>query len=431
MFFRTYKPNHRIVVKDLKTGDVKFDISDDIISLTTNKAYGRASGAWQMILTWKLVNGQRYDELIQTDDVVTIELDSGSGLGFVPVMIGLVDRASQTFTAAGNHPQRQVKISGQDLGKLLSKHDIGWDVSGAQIQTALSIQGQGDGAGETTIAQNYLARITLQAGTAKSIITQLMDLFLKQLDSSLNWNFDLNCSTDDDWEIWDQALQYIRGTTAWSAMKCYAHEPWNMLHADTVDLTKFQVVLERNPIDDQGMLSRTAARTHTITDGEIVSEDIGKSDCERINLLCYWPTMYQVAVGGSIDIVMAHPDLTWFDEDEIKLHGYCSKVIPDNFNAPDVKTPNDICGSDKLAALAVPRAETFWNWHSMNHELDSGTFVIHGDPQMKTGDMLLVKQGMTDTYKEFLIEQVAHTYAVWPQPMFTTTLLVTRGQIHG
>jgi hypothetical protein len=419
-----YVPGHRVIIRDLKTGDVKFDVSNDLISIATNKAYGRCAGMWQLLLTYREIDGLRYDQLIQTNDVITIELDGGKGKGLQPVMIGVVDRPSRTFNASSNIPQRHVKVCGQDLGKFLTK-DIGWDISGAQVQ---KVQEQGEGAPSKELEANYLARVTLQAGTAKTLIEQLMQIFLKSLSSSVVPKFQFKPTTDDDWQIWDSSLQYIRNTSAWSAMERYAHKPWNMLHADTLDLETFQVILERNPINDQGMLDRPEAATHEIGDEDITQEDVGISDHERINLLCYWPSMYRVSGDSTIETVMANKDLTWFDEEEIKLHGYCARIIEDNFNPPDVRTPNDENGYDKLVGGAVTRAETYWNWYSMNHELESGTFAIHSNPSIKAGDVLLVRQGTTSIRTEYLIEQVGHTHTVWPRVTAITMLHVTRGQ---
>lgn len=424
---KTYNPNHRVIIKDLKTGDVKYDISNDLVSITTNKAYGRVAGTWQIALTYQLINGQRYDELIAPGDFVTIELDAGDGKGLQPVMIGLVDRVARVFNGAGNKPQRYVMISGQDLGKLLTR-DIGWDISGAQVQV---VQEQGEGAPTRNIEVNYLSRVSLQAGTSESLITQLLDIFIQALESIAADKFVFVSTTDDDWEVWDSSLQYIRGTTLWAAMERYTHKPWNMLHADTLNIDSFQITLERNPIDDQGMLTRPESATHRITDADIVHENIGLSDVERVNLMCYWPSGYKVSPNMTIDIVMASQDLTKFDEDEIKLQGYCAHVIEDNFNPKNVKTVNDQHAYSKLSGPAISRAEAFWNWYSMNHELESGTFVVHGNPAMKAGDVLLVQDGTSSTWREYLIEQIGHSYSVFPTVAFTTTMHVTRGQVRG
>lgn len=421
----TYSPNHRVIFKDLKTGQVKIDASNDIVSIATNKAYGRCAGAWQMVLTYREIDGERYDQLINPNDQVTIELDKGDGKGLQPVMLGVVDRPAQTFNAGGNNPQRCVKISGRDLGKYLMT-EIGWDISGAQVQT---VQQQGTDGGVESLEANYLARVSLQAGTAQNLIEQLMAIFKKNVTALAAGKISFNATTDDQWEIWDSSLQYIKGTTLWAAMERYAHKPWNMLHADTAGLDSFQVTLERNPIDDQGMLARPAAATHEIGDEDIIMEDIGRCDLERVNLLCYWPAMYKVTGTSSVDIVMANTDLTKFDEEEIGLHGYCPQIIEDNFTPKNVKTANDQDGYGILVGEAIPRAEAFWNWYSMNHELESGTFQIHGDPAIKAGDVLLVRQGTTGVKKEYLIEQIGHTYQVTPAIVSTTTLHVTRGQV--
>ena len=65
----------------------------------------------------------------------------------------------------------------------------------------------------------------------------------------------------------------------------------------------------------------------------------------------------------------------------------------------------------------------------MNHELESGIFVIHGNPGMKAGGVLLVQDGTSDNWREYLIEQIGHSYSVFPTVVCTTMLQVTRGQV--
>jgi len=433
--FRTYAPKHKVLIKDLVTGNTKFDLSDDIVSISTNKAYGRAAGTWRVLLTYRLVkfDGKtgRYSDFIQCDDVITIELDAGGGSGLVPVMLGLVDRVAVTRQARSNSPLRQVKICGQDMGKLLVKHDIGWDISGAQSQ--LSVEKQ-DGAGVEVIT-NYLSRIKLMTGTPGELVAQLYRIFWDDIEIQPAIN--LSITTDDDWQLWDPTLQYLKGTSVWYAMLRLSHFPWNMLSADTdtKDIDKFTITLERQPINSLGFLDRAGKRLHTIEDHEIINDDLGVSDVERINLLCYWPDLYKYAPNMSVEIVMASKDLTCVEDlkekrthNLVKHHGYNAKTIEDHFVPPAVESGQDKEKETAMLSSAIPRTETYWNWNKNNHLLKSGTMQVHGRPDIRSGHVLLVRQDGTDRYTEYLVEQISHQYSVDPVPEFVTCLAVTRGQ---
>lgn len=465
-YLTTYSPKVRVTVKDLATGEPKTigpkengDISDDLVSLATNKAYGRAAGTFQMMLIYRQmpVLGT-YAETIFTDDLILIEMDAGAGKGWETVMLGLVDRTSRTFGLEAGKPQRRVKISGLDLGKLLQKSDIGWDVSGGQVQVSrpaadtikmpennilladttppwLQTQYQSQGeTGVTKIATSYMRRIMLSTGTAESLCKQLFKLFQETTRGIPSTLFTFKSTTTDDWMIWDPSMQFIRETSAWEAMKRHDHQPWNILTTETIDNQTFEVRLERTPHDDKGKLSLPDALFHAITPTDIISEDVGCCDSERINLLCFWPSLYRYTVSDAVDIVIADPDLTKFNKDSIALHGYCPHTIFDDFIPPSVNLSTADRLSPKLYPLmsknASSRAQIFWNWYSNNHNLSAGTIVIHLSPQIKAGHGLLVQLPDSQEQIEYLVEQVAHQCAFSQTPQFTTTLQVTRGQIH-
>ena len=430
--FASYSPRHRVLIKDLKTGDTKYDISDDLVSLSTNKAYGRAAGTWQMMLTFRIIkDGKRYHELIQPNDVITIELDAGDGSGMKPVMLGLADRAAahRTIDAQGR-PIRQVKVSGQDMGKLLMNHDIGWDLRKEELVLTKQPDDQGGPPKQKTmkdVSRKYDP--SLQTGRAEVMIGNLFNkTFDAVLDSAKRY-FLTSFKTDDDWVINEPNMLNLRGVKLWEAMKRAEHAPYNVLttDTDTDKPDKFWITLEQYPVKDTGKLARSGARLHTIEDAEIIGDDVGVGDGERINFLFYDVNTNQLLVDMQVDVLMVHPDLIAYDENSIKLHGYCQRTFRDSFvpasmvNAMQPTTPAALADSAK-------RTKLFWAWFKDNHTYASGTFQIHLRPDIRAGNGLLVRQGATDTYKEYLIEQVAHQYVMWPQPSFVTTLHVTRGQ---
>lgn len=420
-YFTTYSPKHRVLIKDRTTSELKLDLSDDLISVSTNKAYGRAAGTWQIMLTYKTVIDNEgysgtYNELIQTDDIITIELDAGGGKGMQMVMLGLVDRVALT-RQGGLVPQRQVRLAGQDMGKLLQKCDIGWDISGATAR-------------EQTQAYftSYQRRLALWAGTPGELFEIIGNIFFNACPAA--WRIHFSVTTEDNWKMLDPATQFAAGTSVWDALQQISHRPWNMVHGETISEDIYELVLEEQPIDSNGYVNRKKPKIRKIHDEEIISDDLGISDAERINLLCYWPSMYRTNVHiGAINIAMSKKELTSYDPISIQEHGYMPKVIEDSFVHPLVKHHLEPDSAELKTVLkdVVARKEAFWGWYSGNHELLSGTIQVHGRPDIKAGERLIIPQEDGD-YMEYLIEQVIHQYAVWPAVQFTTTLQVTRGQ---
>lgn len=435
MFFQSYSPRHKVVIRDLLTGDIKFDISDDLVSLATNKAFGRAAGTWQLMLTYKEFEydgkSGRYSDHIKPDDLIEISLDAGDGSGFFPVMLGLVDRAARFIALADGKPIRQVKVSGQDMGKLLVKHDIGWDIQRNRLGTVY--RQPADFMGPPVPVEmspiNRQFNPALQVGLAGRMITNLFGYtFQRELPEVAKY-FYRRYTTDDNWHLVMPSINTLMGCKLWDAMKRAAHEPYNMLSADT-DTTKvnqFWITLEKQPINADGKLARSGDKLHTIEDAELIESDLGIGDAERINFLFYNFPLLAQALDLAVDVLMVHPELTRYDEDSIRYHGYCPHTINDDFLPPSMTNQNETPSGDVISDVSM-RADLFWSWYQINHELESGTCQIHLRPDIRAGNGLLIKQGTTDKYKEYLIEQVTHRYVVWPRPQFETTLYLTRGQ---
>jgi hypothetical protein len=439
----TYTPRLRVTIKAANGNMILDNIEKDIISLATNKAYGRANGTWQMLLTYRIVrDGKRYHEIIRSDDIITIELDPGNGKGFSPVMMGLVDRVARTRQGGQDAIVQHVKVSGQDMGKLFIKHDIAWDIVKYEQDLASSrfnqifIPNQTGGTKQyATVSRLFDPR--LQTGTAAEMVESLFTVCFRDVLAPVAPYFTIDTTSaakEDKWEINQPNMLTAQGISIWEVMKRASHFPWNMLHCDT-DIDKvglFNLILERQPIDDNGKLARDGKRLHVIEDHEIVADDLGINDSERVNFLFYYPAMYQYATNYVADVAMVHPDLARYDKDTdgngIPRHGYCSHVINDYFVPPTVDSSNEKEALTKFGQLTKNRTETFWQWYRRNHELESGTITVHGRPDIRAGHGLLVRQGQTREYKEYLIEQVAHQYDVWPTPRFSTVLHVTRGQ---
>lgn len=430
-YFRSYSPKHRVKFIRNDTGEDLFDVSDNLISLSTNKAYERAAGTWQIMLTYKRVPNDlgvidTYDKHITTDDIVTIELDAGDGNGYKAVMMGLVDRVS-FVRQGGNNPQRQVKISGQDMGKLLLKHDVGWDIVAFGLETAAN----GDDQTQKVDAQiNRQFDVSLITGTPKEMVEKLFaKVFTDVLPKWTPFFKMVADKTKDDWNMWNPAVINLQGCSTWDLLTKCAHLPFNVLTTDTTDIAnkKFTITLEPRPIDDNGRLTHGADRQHTVFDTDIISDDVGICDTERINFLFYQPSFYLMAAGMSVSVAMAHPDLVEWFKQSIDNHGYCSKIVKDEFIPMDIDLSQGPPPPTAFLSSAKTAKNLLWSWYQYNHTYWSGTVQTHLRPEIKAGDELIYDLGKGEK-KSYLIEQVSHQYIMWPQLQFVTTLHVTRGQ---
>lgn len=431
-YFRSYSPKHRVKFIRNDTGEDLFDVSDDLISLSTNKAYERAAGTWQIMLTYKRVPNDlgvidTYDKHINTDDIVTIELDAGDGNGYQPVMMGLVDRVS-FVRQGGNNPQRQVKISGQDMGKLLIKHDVGWDIVAFGLETAKS----GDDTTITVDRQiNRQFDVSLITGTPKATVEKLFKKVFADVLPKWEPYIKLDASkATDDWNMWNPAVINLQNCKMWDLLTMCSHLPFNVLTADTTDIEKkkFTITLEPRPIDDNGRLTISNDRRHMIFDTDIISDDVGICDTERINFLFYQPSFYLVAANMSVAVAMAHPDLVIWLESSIDNHGYCPKIVKDEFIPTSIDLSHGPPPLSAFIASAKDAKDKLWNWYKLNHTYWSGTVQTHLRPEIKAGNELIHDPG-NGKEMSYLIEQVSHHYVVWPQIQFVTTLHVTRGQL--
>lgn len=422
----TYSPRCRMKFKMISGKEIA-DVSDDLISLTTNKGYGRPAGTWQVILPYKVVlpHGKRYDELIRPDDFVTIEMKTEED--WIPVMIGLVDRVGTT-RPGGATPQRRVKISGQDLGKLLLVHDVGWDIQAEKIR----ISKQPTEAKEKKEVKemqslNRLYKPDLQIGTPGQLVRKLLGytfLNSKIMDVNIRRKFNIVEEEKDNWHTLQAQMNSLSGMNLWSAISRVANIPFNILHTETIDLDNFRITHERQPIKD-GKINRDISTI--LKDEEIISDDIGISDHERVNYLFMNNPLYTIAADQKMDVLMVSPDLIHIEEEEIKKHGLQLKQIDTIFYPPERTDLNDPETKEEFSAIRQ-RRDIFWSWHKDNHKLESGTFQVRLRPDIKAGNGIYVIQPDGKTKKEFLVEQVAHQLNWHPMPQFYTTLHVTRGQ---
>ena len=412
---KSYSPRARVTVL-LTELQQEIDISKDLVNLTTTKGYGKAAGGWSITLPYKYTmvgaTPYHYKDLFQPDDIVSIEMDAGDGLGFTLVMVGLVSRAARRkATGHDGTPQRSICLVGMDMGKLLLNHDCGW-----------SIALQEKNLDNPEILR--LGRGLFFTGTPAQMLQSMFNsLFLKDVTEKAQY-FDFQATTTDDWILYNYAVLHSTGPV-WNAMKACANEPWNILYTETTPEGKFLVGLEQMPIKDDGKLARTEFTV--LEPQDIVSEDLGISDDDRVNFEYLKTCKTILGLDDTVPIQNVVDGMVNYDEADVASHGFRKKIIECSatFEGPVGPAAQTSTSPDFMAEIQN-RSIAFWNRMQNNHLLESGSFKTHLLPRTKAGSAIL-----TENFSmEYFVEQVSHDMNFGERPSFTTVLNVTRGQEH-
>jgi hypothetical protein len=433
----TFRPDHKVILRywDVKTKKyIEKDISDDVVSINTNKAFARAAGGFQITTTFNTrIDSKRYDEIVKTDDIIMISLDAGDGKGMQSVMIGLVDRVGRvrSYDAEGR-PQFRCRINGTDFGKLLMKHDCIVDITPLKDTETGTVTG-----GDNSEYLFRLAQGVTFSGTPKEILDSLFyKLFFNQLllpqDYMDIWFPDV---TPDDWQTYNWALLESTGSI-WNAMKATANEPCNVLSTETYN-GKFYVIHEKYPFDPTtGKLlcketgpapgeTGTRGVLRTIDDRLVISEDLGLCDNERTNYVYLKAPQFVMAAALEGIPVQFAQGVYNGPQDEIMTHGFSPWEVTINFAPPNVPAI-DVWMKDAALEPIKTKSEMLWTRVKNNHLLESGTLTIHGAPEYKVGDGGLMENGL-----EYFVEQVTHNYQIgMAGTTYQTSLGLTRGQEH-
>ncbi|MCK5607602.1 hypothetical protein KAR91_37305 [Candidatus Pacearchaeota archaeon] len=420
MLYKSYNSKHRVTIRRKANGYIEEDISDDVVKITTSKVYGRAYGGFTVETTFaKRIEGKRYDEILENNDVILIELSKNGTKGLRLDMIGLVSRVARTMKQDGSgHPDQRVAIQGQDFGKLLDKNNCGFDV--ARVDKFL-------GSNEAYYKERsgYLL-----SGTPNELVQSAYDVFFTGQLGDWVKSYVIADMIDSP-DAWEQVNMVVTGDTGpvWTTMKMAENAPYNTLYTYTGEDGKFHIGLEKTPFNNvTGKLDRETF--HEFDGHDIVKENVGKSDSELVNYIYYKTTFgIQGTKNNNLHLTLKGPGVK-YDVDSVKVHGYrpykpstsftpYAIVKGNGLNADEGNNPNV---RDALTA----RTLALWNWMRRNHEYESGDFDFHGSPEIRTGDGIL----HTGTNMEYFVEQVNHSYDV-EGPSFITTLGVTRGQDHG
>jgi LysM repeat protein len=429
----------------------KLNPNDVILSVTTQKQLDTPAGAWSMTLA-----GVQWAGRIRPQDIAVIKMGYAGEAKLTTVMVGLVDKANRKMSMGGDgKPQLNSTITGRDFGKLFVKDvlkfypeiagknasdffltDVGW-INLMKIFTTDSTMKGTPARIIWNIMQYIFPKIqdvswkvwneTLPTPAAKTVLAKdLIHCMLGKIDFFMPFVF-----TADQYEgaIWNLVQRAAPATFTELFIDC--RDPYEFWHAseagrlvphdielNTVetkstnyfrfgqDGVKITLCLRQTPFESA---HKKNLKRHTITQMDVISEDMSISDEQHYNL--FWAGTSINPLG--IDLKRVAPPL--MNEANAKKYG----LNPLEVNVEGM----EISAQTVLEGMSKEYTKKLKAWFENNHTYWSGTLEIRGKADIRIGQMVNYQSQTFNN--EYYVEGVQHTHNLYQD--WTTTLTLTRG----
>lgn len=450
--------------------------SDSLLAVQTQKDLNQPAGHFTVTLTpTRLEQGRQFVEILRPGDLVLIEMGPDKPQpdsryqklvkqfgysGLEPVMLGSIDdvRESTIFNAQDGKPERTVNVTGRDFGKYLVDDQVWWD-SWSQPQRALY--------GLAPEVDQWL-RAAKTDGVAAGLIALLMAWMKEHFDIEFTLThknhkklfkdlFRYSLTTNSPSVAAPLNLLAYQGAP-WALMERTASAPIFRLHTDMrrqIDIDRLQLssglkhldnklhsqfntkaghwdsqpvlMFYRNPWSNRHYQGDwTNLPTRVVEDSDLISRDIGRSSEEVSNTWRVWTEaqgVFRTAGGGSMNDAQGLRDL-----DSIQRYG----------ERPLIITTPYISGLGGVDQKELVRRYSYRlkDWNRWNEWLLNGRIQMKGMASVKVGDRLWHWDQDFGSYTthsfmngvDYYVEGVAQEFRCFSG--WTTTVTVTRGQIH-
>ena len=433
--------------------DIKSD-DNVIMSFSFDKSIEACSGAFSLVLAPSI----NWMSKIRPGDWIAISLGQQGSLDQEVRCLGNVDRISQIESVQQDGKRvMNYQVTGRDFGKVLEKYSVWFNNYSPEVTKQLT-----------------LLESTFQVvGTSKDIISQILDVFL---GGKLESNSASTSSTLDAWRIPFQmgsdfggpttfddnggtvvsvsltpangtvkfndilfrAFDDVPGYKPTSAANLMVGSLWEMIriYGNTVVNEVFTELIRIDGVMRPALFLRVYPFTDNsfsipsgfdgiatfetllhvdITGADIISSNIGVADHDRINLFFLYGDV-PAAKNTTETALFSKPVVNGAS---VKRYGLNAYIVPTSFIAS--------AGSEQVPTLVAGWNTLLKHWFEENANLESGTFQIIGNNEVKVGRRLLVNDSKTHNGKEFYIEGYSDT---WTYPgIWTQTVQVTRGKV--
>lgn len=433
--------------------DIKSD-DNVIMSFSFEKSIEACAGSFSLVLAPSV----NWMTKIRPGDWIAISLGQKGALGQEARCLGNVDRISQ-IESVQQDGKRVInyQVTGRDFGKVLEKYSVWFNNYSPEVTTQLTLL-------ESTFET---------VGTSKDIISKILDVFLggqleagssssstldawripgqlgadfsgpqsfDSLNGSLNITANLGPGTSSVMfnDILFRAFDDVPGYKPTSAANLMVGSLWEMIriYANPVvnevftELRRVDGVMRPSlflrvypftkrsfsPPSGFGSVPKFEELEHVdITGADIIGSNIGVADHDRINLFFLYGDV--PALKNTTETALFSKPVV--NKASVRRYGLNAYIVPTSFIAS--------AGTEQVPTLVAGWNTLLQHWFTENANLESGTFTIIGNNEVKVGKRLLVSDSKSHDGKEFYIEGYSDS---WTYPgIWTQTVQVTRGQI--
>ena len=419
-----------------------------LLSITTSKSIASPAGSFTIEFA-----GDSWYPLLKSQDIVVIKMGRRPGkLG--TVMVGLIDDVRRVRRLGqGQAVSVTTKITGRDFGKVLIQAIIKWFPQFDPKISNFPVQQLGNAASAVMQMLQYYTKTAYEVGepanlldnSIRNILMSLMSFEVKvypqdggytratlreilrfRLGRSYNiipfytamsqyegalWNYMDSVKTAPFHELFlDTRTDY--GTVVPPAkVKLDSYGVGNFSATFGEDESKVVLFYRQTPFDKEDW---DALYTHTITDVDVINDDVGHGDRDNYNMFLVKPVINVLNQSWDYAGIV----LPRFNADNINRYG---------ISFLEVSVPGDFGSSTtdmEMTALSMGKtlSDTLKRWFEHNIDYDNGTKTIKGKEDIKIGQRLYHK----DVDRVFYIESVSQSFTVFDS--WQTSIGVTRGQ---
>jgi hypothetical protein len=460
MVVKQYGPEVDIKISGRESTDWE-SLKGDFVAVSTHRELNSPAGAWALTLVSKRDNqGRTWAKRIRPMDYVEIRFGRYKKRGEKPqiIMRALVDQVTETIgISAEGQPQRQVTISGKDLGKLLLiKQIFILPNAGEQSFLAQSLVRQGL---ERVVFADLYDKFTDQTSTDSSMSCQeFLDAVKKFIFEATSSDAQGNSATPDatgtgptnlnknipelrftakdmdDLKVIPANLTTFQGSV-WNLLTAFQGVP--VCELIVQDYEEYPEVLWRwAPYKDKdGKIIPPASEPHSQSNQgpgtvEISTEDIQSYALSTSDQDLYDFYFVEAELGGAWQPLLA-AEMTadpgknpLIRRDLIDRYGYKPLLVKfpllNVFGTANEEQRHDM--EQDWQKVCDKVCDWLDKAFSNGVNLENGTLVLKGDERVEVGTYMKIKE----TSQEFYIQSVRHDFMLNP-PRFTTTLQVTRG----
>jgi hypothetical protein len=420
------------------------DVHGDILSIETDKGLGSPAGTFVVTLDARRDNyGRMWHQRIRPQDYVEIYMSRGPKPQRPKIVMRgfVVNCFSDIEVDRSGHVRRVARINGLDFGKVMLRKSITYTPEANPIYYQ---------APEFSVG-NRLGFMNLDGFTGALPPAEFTGRFVQALnrDPALGAshpsrqvpNLKNFCDVPDSHKLFFINISPVTGSVQ-QIVDQFVGKPFNeQFIRDEDDYPTFY--WRQAPMRNKHGDTVNGSRAEVVGVGleEVLHDGTGTSDnegfCEFFTFGPFLPPEAWISA-GALEGGVARPSgligggntfgqNPIFRQDIFNRYGFQAlrvnyPIMPFFVDTPAEAQNLEKPGTDMLSE--VVRLTAWLNQvYAPNPALESGTISLRGNANVRIGNYLRINEQR----REFYVEGVRHSFAIWPEPEFTTEAQVTRG----